>query len=165
MKKVTLVHEFEFSIEKLVEGRAARYDHKDWWPEIISSEIELEEKTEEYHKVVRRVFLENKLSAGKIFKDHHYTAIEETVYKFKEKKLYLQSALDSHKALLQFEESSVYSEHSPGDNQRSKREITLTVDVKIPLVGGAVESAITKEFSAISEKDRDKINDYINSIY
>ena len=165
MKKVTLIHEFEFSIEKLVEGRAARYDHKDWWPEIISSEIKLEEKTEEYHKVVRRVFLENKLSTSKIFKDNHYTATEETVYKFKEKKLYLQSVLDSHKALLRFEESSVYSEHPPGDDQRSKREITLTVDVKIPLVGGAVENAITKEFSAISKKDRDKINDYVNSIY
>ena len=47
MKKVTLIHEFEFSIENLVESRAARYDHKDWWPEIISSEIKLEEKTEE----------------------------------------------------------------------------------------------------------------------
>ena len=164
MKFTEFSHTFDYSLEKVLEGREARYENREWWPEIIGSEIISEEEFEGAIKKVRSIKLENKLPTNKLFKDSHYTATEVSKYDTNNAEYSIESTLNSHEKLLLFLEKSIYTRLN-NDQDKCIRTITLQVNVKVPLIGIVAEQAISSEFKKLSDKDRDTINQYLASKY
>lgn len=160
--KCTLEHVFSGKLEQVYKARAIKYENKELFPDIVHSEVQLDEEKDGVHHLVRKITMKSYAPkyVDKVLPHTDYEIIEESWYNPKEKEMEMIARLNSFGSLVDFTQYVSFSQLPDG---KTKREITIDTRVNIPVAGEMVEEYICSQFKKNAEKDSKIIEDYIQN--
>jgi len=163
VQRATLQHQFPFSYDKLIKIREARYDHLDIW-DMFSAvhrqgvKTEGDVTTREYKLMIRTAL---PLFAQKLLANGEALSCDETTTSNpKAREFTSLTVLRLANAAIQFNERSLYTADGDG---KSRRQIDIEANVKIPGIGKLIEKLIVYEFKEQSQVDLERILSFYKS--
>ena len=157
MQRATLDHRFPFSFERLVQIREERYQNLHIW-DMFSGAVLLKEditgtvRTREYKLLIRTalpLFAQKLLANGEPLACYEITTLDTEKLEYRS-----DTQLRIVNSSVNFKELSLYV---PDGVERSKRQIDIEANVKIPAIGKAIEKLIVHEFREQSGVDCERI--------
>ncbi len=157
MQRATLEHRFPFSFEKLVQIREERYQNLHIW-DMFSAAVLLKEETKgpvrtrEYKLLIRTalpLFAQKLLANGEPLACYEITTLDSEKQEYRS-----DTQLRIVNSAVNFQELSLYTADGI---ERSKRQIDIEANVKIPAIGKAIEKLIVHEFREQSGVDCERI--------